>query len=179
MSTTNGNAFIKFFKDWIIPILCAVILAFLINKFFIFKVVVPTGSMKPTVEPGDQIFTTRVYNPSKIKRGAIVVFKKPGEKDLLLKRVIGLPGDTITIKDGGKVFVNGDLLPEPYVVYPSPLGGTWHVPPGEYFMLGDNRADSKDSRYWKDPYIPAADIVGKAWLRVYPFNRFGFLKDNN
>ncbi|MGL4742056.1 MAG: signal peptidase I [Sarcina sp.] len=176
--STNSNVFIKLLKDWIIPVLCAIVLAFLINKFLIFKVEVPTGSMKPTVMPGDQIFVTRIYNPSKIKRGEIVVFKKQGEKELLLKRVIGLPGDTIDIKDGGKVYVNGQLLDEPYVKYPYPLGGTYHVPQGEYFMLGDNRADSKDSRYWKDPYIPGNDIVAKAWLRVYPFNRFGFLKDN-
>lgn len=175
---TSRNVFFKFTKDWIIPIICAFILAFLINKFLIFKVVVPTGSMEPTVMPGDEIFATRIYNPSKIKRGEIVVFKKQGEKELLLKRVIGLPGDTIEIKDGGQVYVNGELLDEPFVKYTDPLGGTYHVPAGEYFMLGDNRANSRDSRYWKDPYIPGDDIVAKAWLRVYPFDRFGFLKDN-
>ena len=176
---TSNNKFLKIIKEWIIPIVCAVILATLINKFLVFKVVVPTGSMEPAVMPGDQIFATKIYNPSKIKRGEIVVFKKEGEKELLLKRVIGLPGDTIQIKDGGKVYINGELLNEPYVKYTDPLGGTYHVPAGEYFMLGDNRANSRDSRYWKDPYIPGDNIVAKAWLRVYPFNRFGFLKDNN
>ena len=170
--------FLKFAKDWIIPIICAIILATLINKFLIFKVEVPTGSMEPTVMPGDEIFVTRIYKPENIKRGEIVVFKKAGEKELLLKRVIGLPGDTVNIKDGGKVYINGKLLNEPYVKYLDPLGGTYHVPAGEYFMLGDNRADSKDSRYWKDPYIPGDNMVAKTWLRVYPFNRFGFLKDN-
>lgn len=175
MSTGNSNMFVKLFKDWIIPILIAVVFAFLINKFLVFKVEVPTGSMKPTIEPGDQIFVTRIYNPEKIKRGEIVVFKKPGEKDLLIKRVIGLPGDTVEIKDGGKVYINGKLLDEPYVKYTDPLGGTFHVPQGEYLMLGDNRANSRDARYWKDPYIPGSDIVAKAWLRVYPFDRIGFL----
>ncbi|MGL5617389.1 MAG: signal peptidase I [Sarcina sp.] len=174
----NGSVAIKIFKEWIIPILCAILIAFLINKFLVFKVEVPTGSMKPTVEPGDQIFVTRIYSPKQITRGDIVVFEKPGEEHYLLKRVIGLPGDTVDIKDNGDVYINGEKLNEPYVKFPEAKGGVYQVPQGEYFMLGDNRADSNDSRYWKDPYIPFKDIVGKTWLRVYPFDRFGFLNKN-
>ncbi|MFR5266995.1 signal peptidase I [Clostridium sp.] len=174
----KSSTSIKIFKDWILPIICAIIIAFLISKFLVFKVEVPTGSMKPTVEPGDQIFVTRIYSPNQIKRGDILVFEKPGEKHYLLKRVIGMPGDTVDIKDNGDVYINGKELSEPYVKYPEAKGGVYHVPEGEYFMLGDNRADSNDSRYWKDPYIPFKDIIAKTWLRVYPFDRFGFLNRN-
>lgn len=176
MSEKTTNLTTKFLKDWILPILCAFLLAFLIRKFVFFKVKVPTGSMLPTVQLEDQIFVTRIYKPSQISRGNILVFEKPNEKDYLLKRVIGMPGDNIDIKDNGDIYINGEKLDEPYVKYPEAKGGTFNVPKGKYFMLGDNRANSADSREWKDPYIPFEDIKGKTWIRVFPFNNFGPLK---
>ena len=118
-NTNNGNklkkpGFVKFLFDWVIPILGAIILAQLINKFLLFKVSIPTESMVPTVEKGDQLFVTKVYDPKSIKRGDIVVFKSDEFPDLLLKRVVGLPGDKIEIKNG-VVFVNGEELKEDYV----------------------------------------------------------------
>ena len=177
MLNVEGNKRLKFVKDWIIPIGCAIILAMLINKFIIFKVEVPSGSMKPTVMIGDQMFVTRIYKPENIKRGEILVFKKDGAEELLLKRVIGLPGDTIEIKDGGKVYINGEFLDEPYVKYPDSLSGVYHVPARNYFMVGDNRAGSGDARQWKEPYIPEENILARTLLRVYPFDRVGFIKE--
>lgn len=165
----------SFFNDWVIPIGAALILAFLINKFLVFKVEVPTESMVPTVEAGDQLFVTRVYNPENIKRGEIVVFKSQEFEDLLLKRVIGLPGDHVEVNDEGNVYINGKLLDEPYVKNPSPQTGMFDVPQGKFLMFGDNRANSNDARYWLNPYIDGSQIKAKAKLRVYPFNRIGFV----
>lgn len=165
--------FTKFLFDWIIPIIVAFILAQLIIKFLVFKVTVPTESMVPTVEKGDQFFVTKVYNPENIKRGDIVVFKSEEFVDLLMKRVIGLPGDKIDIKDGGKVFINDKEYIENYVKNPSDKEGTFTVPAGKYLMLGDNRAKSNDARYWNNPYIDGSNIQGKTRIRVYPFSRIG------
>ena len=162
--------------DWIIPILGAIILAQLINKFLLFKVSIPTESMVPTVEKGDQLFVTKVYDPKSIKRGDIVVFKSEEFPDLLLKRVIGLPGDKIEINNEGKVYINGTEYKEDYVKNPSDKEASFKVPDGKYVMLGDNRARSNDARYWNNPYIDGSSIEGIARVRVYPLNRIGSIK---
>lgn len=95
---------------------------------------------------------------------------------MLLKRVIGIPGDKIEIKDGGKVYINGELKDEPYVKNPDDKQASFVVPEGKYLMLGDNRAKSNDARYWNNPYIDGTNIQGIARLRVYPFDRISFLK---
>ena len=165
----------NFFSDWVVPILIAVVLAFLINKFIIFKVKIPTESMVPTLNVNDRLFVTRVYNPENLQRGDIVVFHSEELDQSMIKRLIGKPGDKISIKDG-VVTVNGETLQEDYIGEPDKFNGEYTVPEGEYFFLGDNRLWSKDSRYWKDPYIPAKDIMGKAQLRVYPFSDFGVVR---
>lgn len=172
-STKNKS----FFLDWIIPILAALLLAYLIHEFLLFKIKVPTGSMMPTVEIGDQLFVTRIYNSNNIKRGDIVVFNSDELKEPLLKRVIGLPGEHVEIKSDGSVYINGNKLEEDYVKY---QGGktdmSFDVPSGKFLMLGDNRNNSDDARYWSNPYIDGKDIEAKAQLTVYPFDRIGFVK---
>ncbi|MGL4450842.1 MAG: signal peptidase I [Sarcina sp.] len=170
------DSFMKIFKDWIIPIVCASAIALFINKFLFFKVEVPTGSMIPTVNVNDQLFVRKVYNKKNIKRGDIVVFEKDDEEELLLKRVIGLPGENVEVKSDGSVYVNGEKIDEPYVKNPDTLTGIFTVPMDSYLMMGDNRAKSKDARMWEDPYIPGENIVAKASLRVYPFNNIGLLE---
>ena len=165
----------RIISEWYIPILAALIVAILIHKFVLFKVLVPTGSMEPAIMPGDQILVTRIYNPDKIKRGEIVVFNSKELHDRLIKRVVGLPGDKVTINDKGQVFINNNLLSEPYIKYPSDKTGNFVVPKDKFLMLGDNRADSFDARYWNNPYISGQDITAKAVLRVYPFNRISLL----
>ena len=106
-SLNKKNGFIKkFFKDWIVPIFAALVIAVLINKFIFFNVYVPTGSMIPTINENDKILVTRIYNPEKIQRGDIIVFYSEELQETLIKRAIGLPGDHIDIKDG-VVSVNG------------------------------------------------------------------------
>ena len=161
----------------VIPILAALLLAALIHQFLLFKIKVPTGSMMPTVEIGDQLFVTKIYNPNNIKRGDIVVFNSDELKEPLLKRVIGLPGEHVEIKSDGSVYINGNKLEEDYVKY---QGGktdmSFDVPSGKFLMLGDNRNNSDDARYWSNPYIDGKDIEAKAQLTVYPFDRIGFVK---
>lgn len=172
----NKSKFKGLLFDWIIPILGAIILAQLINKFLLFKVSIPTESMAPTVEKGDQLFVTKVYDPKSIKRGDIVVFKSDEFPDLLLKRVIGLPGDKIQINNEGKIYVNGTEYKEDYVKNPSDKEASFQVPNGKYVMLGDNRARSNDARYWNNPYVDGASVEGIARIRVYPLNRIGSIK---
>lgn len=168
----------NFFYDWIIPILVAVALAFSINKFIIYKVKIPSASMVPTLNVDDRLFVTRVYKPENLERGDIIVFKynQEGEEIRMIKRLIGLPGDTVEIVNG-KVSVNGTLLEEDYIGTPDDYTGTFEVPEGKYFFLGDNRKWSKDSRYWPiTPFVDADDIEGKAQIKVYPFDDFGLIK---
>lgn len=164
----------NFFNDWIIPVVIAVVIAILINKFLIYKVYIPSSSMVPTLNVGDRLLVTRVYNPDKLKRGDIVVFDSDELNETVIKRLIGLPGDTIKI-DGTSVYVNGKKLNEPYVKYPMDSYGVYKVPKDKYFFLGDNRANSNDSRFWKNPYISGDKIRGEAQVRIYPFNSMGFL----
>lgn len=162
----------NFFNEWIVPIVVAVILAILINRFLIFKVKIPSESMVPTLNVGDRLFVTRVYNPEKLKRGDIVVFHSDEKDEDMIKRLIGLPGDKVIINNG-IVTVNGETLEEDYLGTIDTYNGEFEVPEGKYFFLGDNRYWSLDSRYWENPYIDGSDIKGKAQIKVYPWRDFG------
>ena len=166
---------IKFIKEWVIPLIIAIILAGAINYLVIFKIRVPTESMVPAIIPKDQIFVTRVHSWTKLNRGDIVVFNSDELKEVLVKRLIGIPGDTVDVK-GGYIYVNGKKFNDNYVKNRDSYSGSFKVPQGKYFFMGDNRPASWDARLWKDHYIPRSKIMGKAFLTVYPFNRFGMLK---
>lgn len=165
----------NFFNEWIVPIVIAIILAFLINKFLIFKVKIPSESMVPTLNVGDRLFVTRIYNLENLKRGDILVFHSEEKNEDMIKRLIGLPGDIIVISDG-IVTVNGETLDEDYIGTADNYSGEFTVPEGKYFFLGDNRYWSLDSRYWEEPYIDGSEIKGKAQIKVYPWNDFGKIK---
>jgi signal peptidase I len=152
------------------------VLAFVIHKALIFKIYIPSLSMSPTLEVGDQCFATRVYNKDNIKRGDILVFYSDELESLLIKRVVGLPGEEVEIKNDGSVYINGVKHDEPYVENQSDMSATFKVPEDHYLFLGDNRANSKDARFWENKYISKDDIKGKARIRVFPFNRFGSLQ---
>lgn len=167
----------SFIKEWVIPIAIVVIISQLIQVFLFFQILVPSGSMKPTINEGDRLFVMRVYDKSKLKTGDIVVFRvRPnGVSTLYVKRLIGRPGDNVKITDG-KVFVNGTELIEPYIVNHDYYNGEFNVPEGKYFFMGDNRPDSKDSRFPEVGFIDESDVVAKAGLKFYPFSEFGLLK---
>lgn len=163
-------------KDWILPLAIAVIIAVVINKTLFFMVEVPTTSMYPTIQQGDRLLVTKVYNPANLKRGDIVVFNSEELGIVLVKRLIGLPGDKIEIKEDGTLYLNGTRYDEPYVKQPSGKTADFDVPDNCYLFLGDNRRDSLDARYWKSPYIPGSEILGKAQILLFPFNRISILK---
>lgn len=171
--------FLSTILEWGITIVAALLISFLINKFLIFKVYIPSESMYPTLKVKDQLFVTKMYSRDSIERGDVLVFYSEEFNELLIKRVIGLPGDDIVVKASGEVLVNGEVLQEDYVVQKDETAIfdlDFKVPEDEYFFLGDNRANSLDSRYWNDPYIDFEDIRGEARVIVYPFNRIRFLK---
>ncbi|WBW97364.1 signal peptidase I [Oceanirhabdus sp. W0125-5] len=182
-----------FMKDWIYPFLGALVLFLLIRQFVFFNVKVPTGSMLPTIQLQDRILVTRIYNFDNIERGDILVFDSKENGKTLIKRLIGLPGDTIKLMPNGEVYVNGKLYEENYVKfqineekfnkgdystfsYGNMELGEYTIPQDHYFFLGDNRPSSIDARYWKEPYIPQEDIQGKAQIVFFPFKRFGKLR---
>ena len=166
----------KIFKDWVLPIIAAIIIAFMINKLIFFNVTVPTGSMLPTINLKDKILVTRVHNKANLKNGDIVVFHSDELDEDLIKRLIGLPNDEVDIREDGSVYVNNVKVDESYVMYPGGKIGKFKVPKDSYFFMGDNRANSSDARYWVQPFIPKKDIMGKARIIISPFSRFGKLK---
>ena len=173
------GSFISTILEWLITIVAALIISFLINKFLIFKVYIPSESMYPTLKVKDQLFVTKMYSRDSIQRGDILVFFSDEFNELLIKRVIGLPGDDIVVKASWEVLVNGEVLEETYVVQKDETAIfdlEFKVPEDKYFFLGDNRANSLDSRYWSEPYIDFEDIRGEARIIIYPFNRIRILK---
>ncbi len=137
-------------------------------------------SMHPTFPDAEYLLTEKVsYYRNDPQRGDVIVFKPPISEDEFIKRVIGLPGDTVMIQDG-KVYLNDQLLREDYIkvdTNPSGFlaeGQKYTVPAGNYFVMGDNRPHSSDSRAWGP--ITKKVITGKAWLVYYPFDNAGFVK---
>ncbi len=166
-----------FFKEWVFPMVGVFILALLIQRFVFFHVMVPTGSMIPTINEGDRFLVLREYFPDRLETGDIVVFKiwPDGKETLYVKRLIGTPGDTVVITDG-VVSVNGEVLEEDYVKRPDNFTGTYQVPEEKYFFMGDNRRDSKDSRYPDVGFIDESQILARAGLRFWPLDRMGLVK---
>lgn len=167
----------NFFIEWIVPILAAIGIAILVNKFVFFNVYIPSESMVPTLNVGDKLVVTRIYDTDNIKRGDVVVFYSDELQETVIKRVIGIPGDHIEI-DNGVVSVNGQVIQEDYVKNNeyNKTKLVFDVPNDKFFFLGDNRIRSNDARRWINPYIDASDIKGKAVLKFYPFSDFGLIK---
>nr|WP_317359571.1 signal peptidase I [uncultured Tyzzerella sp.] len=169
---TKAQKIKKELIDIIKTIVIAVIVAFIITNFIIVNAVVPTGSMKNTILPNDRLIAFRLsYLFSEPQRGDIVVFKAPDDESVLyVKRIIGLPGETVNIVDG-KVYINDSNEPlEDDYIMEEMLGsfGPYVVPEGSYFMMGDNRNDSQDSRYWTNTFLPEDNILGKVIFKYYP-----------
>lgn len=160
-------------KEWLLNFIVIGGLAFLILKFIGHGVYIPSKSMVPTLEVNDRLIVSRVYKPENLDEGDIITFRcdEYGDK-LLIKRLVGLPGDTIEIKNG-IVFRNGEKLQEEYVKNNEEYDGYFEIPEGKYFLLGDNRAESDDARYWDNPYVDSKDIEGKVQIRIYPFTEIG------
>ncbi|MEZ5142746.1 MAG: signal peptidase I [Acidimicrobiales bacterium] len=174
--------------EWVVVIVAAVAVALVIKTFVMQAFYIPSESMLPTLEKNDRVLVNKLsYRMHDINRGDIVVFEKPPEAGLndgtsdLIKRVIGLPGESLVI-EGGKVYIDGKQLDEPYL----PAGVTTtqgaractaadpcKVPSDAVWVMGDNRTNSRDSR-WIGP-ITEDRIVGRAFFRIWPFSRLGGL----
>lgn len=161
--------------SWILTIGLAFIIAMFIRTYIFELVDVPTGSMLNTIQLNDKFIENKfIYRFEPIKRGDIVVFKYPDDPSVnFVKRVIGIGGDTIEIKNG-VLIRNGKVVKEPYLK--EPMKGTFGpyvVPPNHYFMMGDNRNQSLDSRFWKNKYVSRDQILGKIVFRIWPLNMIG------
>ena len=145
------------------------------------KTVVEGSSMSPALEDGDNLIVDKLsYRFTEARRYDIVVFQYPeGENSYYIKRIIGLPGETVLIEDG-QVYINGELLGENYGAKPMENPGRANSPvtlgEDEYFVLGDNRSVSADSRDPAVGNVSREQIVGKAFVCIYPFDRLGFLR---
>jgi signal peptidase I len=182
---------------WIVElvgvVIVAILVAVLLRTFVVATYSIPSGSMEPTLQVGDRIVVDKLsYHLHGVDRTNIVVFSTPPNENCagppvadLVKRVIGLPGETISLQDGS-VYINGRLLPEPFLppairtdTYPGPsnngyaLHHPYRIPAGEVFVMGDNRPESCDSRYWGP--IRESTIVGKVDMRIWPMSRIGFI----
>ncbi len=166
--------------EWTLLVVAAVVIAYVIKAFLFQAFFIPSDSMLPTLEKGDRVLVNKLsYRLHDVHRGDIVVFKAPAgtkteEIKDLVKRVIGLPGENIEGR-GSQISIDGRVLDEPYL----PRGArsktfaTVKVPPSMYFVLGDNRLESKDSTVFGP--IKRSDIVGRVFVRIWPPSRIGFL----
>ena len=181
--------------DYGLTAIVAVALAVLVQAFLIKPYLIPSTSMANTLVPGQRVLVDRmVYRYRSVHRGDIIVFRRPAPpNDVLIKRVVGLPGDVLSVSNGD-LYVNGRQLDEPYVdrvdglVEPTDpadamasgdtrapwsLVHPYRVPSGHYFVMGDNRTDSADSRYWGT--VPRQAIIGRAFFTYWPLGRVGNL----
>jgi len=179
--------------DWIKVIVIAVAAAALINCFIIINSVVPSGSMESTIMTGSRMFGFRLaYLFNEPEQGDVIIFRYPvNEKQVFVKRVIGTPGDTVEII-GGVTYVNGEKLEEPYLnEEPYKLDfGPYEVPEDCFFVMGDNRNHSNDSRYWERKetdengrevtvsvsFVTRREILARAFICYWPINRIGIIK---
>jgi signal peptidase I len=178
--------------DWIVTIAGAIGIVLAIKAWVVNPYRIPSSSMEPTLHcarPGqgcearlsDRVLANRfIYHFRSPHRGEIVVFNTPkaaqqmcGASGTFVKRLIGLPGDTVTERTGGFVYINGKRLDEPYLKADrrthDSTTGTWHVPQGDYFFMGDNRGESCDSRRWGS--VPRKNLIGKVFATYWPPNR--------
>ena len=176
-STIENNECSKYskaiFKYLLFFILLIAVVLFIINKL-VFILHVPSESMEPTMNVNEEFITKIVDSDDEITYG-IYGFYSAEEDTMMVKRIVGLPGDVVEFVDG-KMYRNNEAIDEDYVLYDSKFTEKFSVPDGHYLMLGDNRADSFDARYWANTYIPREDIVGKVVFRIHPLFRFGYVE---
>ena len=166
-------------KEVVQIVVMAFLLSFVLRTYFVEARQIPSESMEPTLKIGDRLMVDKiVFRFSELERGDIVVFKptpaavgNTGSDAYYIKRVIGLPGDEITVAQG-RVYINGKALVEPYEAEPPEyIYGPKKVPEGMLFVMGDNRNNSADSHVWG--FLPEENVKGKAFVRFWPLNRMG------
>lgn len=197
----NSGKFWAFTRELVETIVTVLVLVILIRNFIGEPRWIPSASMRPTLIEGDRLIIEKISGfTSKPKRGDILVFYPPFEElsqspwakftrligyfnsdTAYIKRVVGVPGDRLEVKNGGRVYINNKLIKEKYLQETPNIEcrdemycGPMTIPAKKYFMMGDNRNNSQDSRFWG--LLPAKRIVGKAYFRFWPLNRIGLIK---
>jgi len=167
----------RFMREVLESVIIAVLLAVLIKVFLFQNFIIPSESMVPTLQIGDTIYINKLtYKFSDPQRGDVIVFKYPVDpKRDFVKRVIGLPGETVQVKNS-KVLVDAKEIDQPYLPQGLKYGdyGPFKIPRGEYFVMGDNRSNSSDSRVWGT--LPRENILGKAMFIYWPVKRIMILQ---
>ena len=169
-------------KSFIFTLLITLGLVLILKNFVIINAAVPTGSMENTILPGDNILGFRLaYVTEEPERGDVIFFYFPDdETQKYVKRIIGLPGETVTILDG-KIYINDSTEPldEPYLKEEWTRGTgpyVFEIPEDSYLCLGDNRNRSADAREWNNPYVAKEKIIGKAIFTYFPIDHWGFVE---
>jgi len=160
---------------WAKTVVFAVLFALAINNFVIVNALVPTGSMEGTIRGNDRVVAFRLsYLFGEPQRYDIIVFRGPDDGTLYVKRIIGMPGETISVV-GGQVYVNGasahirsDFVQVGPHGYMGPGFMPQVIPQGHFFVLGDNRGNSIDSRHWVNPFVAEGRILGRVVFRYFP-----------
>jgi signal peptidase I len=167
----------RFILDILETLVLAVVLYFGINAVSA-RVRVDGFSMRPTLQDGEYILVNKLaYKFSEPKRGDIIVFIFPvNPEEDLIKRIIGIPGDTVTVQDG-VLSINGTAVEEPYINAPPAYNGTWQVPEGNLFVLGDNRNDSRDSHQWG--LLPIQNVIGRSAVIYWPPKEWQIIRHLN
>ena len=179
-SSKRKNSLGRELLEDVVLVIVVLAVVFILKNYVLINAVIPSGSMENTIMTGDRVFGNRLaYRFGEPERGDIVIFKYPdNEEELYIKRVIGLPGDKVEIRDG-LVYLNDSAKPleEPYLKE-TPVGdyGPYQVPEDGYFMLGDNRNWSRDSRFWENTYVTREEVLAKAVFRYYPFDEIGTIE---
>jgi signal peptidase I len=164
--------------DWAETIVVALILALIIRAFFLQVFWIPSGSMEPSLDISDRIVVNKVlYYFRPPQRQEVVVFRQVGSIDEtkkdLIKRLMGLPGETLQVKNG-IIYINGKAVVEKHPMNQDFANfGPVTIPADAYFVMGDNRPASADSRYWG--FLPRKNIIGQAFLRIWPITKFGLI----
>jgi signal peptidase I len=178
----HRSRFRRVMVPWGIIVVLGLVIAVVVRLFVFQLYYVPSTSMNPTIKAGDRILVDKLaFHLHPVERGDITVFRRPSTArcgdnlTYFVKRVIGLPGETISGKNG-HVYIGGKRLAEPWLpkvssTYTATFGPD-KIPAGDYFMMGDNRVDSCDSRYWGP--IKRSAIVGEAVMRVWPISSIKF-----
>lgn len=168
---TQGSGFFSFLIDVLETLVLSVLLFLAINAISA-RIRVDGSSMEPTLQTGEFVVVNRLaYKLGEPELRDVVVFHFPGDPGLeYIKRVVGLPGDSVQIANG-EVYVNDQLLTEPYIASKPRYSGNWNVPDGHLFVLGDNRNNSSDSHNWGS--VPMENVIGEAFFVYWPPTDWG------